>query len=98
MIRVIEESKDQETLQSDLDKLVKWSESWQMKFNLSKCKVGNACWIGQNQNITCIQNGQELSQIEKEKDLGVFINPRPAGPLDFPPPVRVIPRHDVSPE
>ena len=35
VVRVIEESKDQETLQSDLDKLVKWSESWQMKFNLT---------------------------------------------------------------
>ena len=72
VVRVIEESKDQETLQSDLDKLVKWSESWQMKFNLSKCKVMHAGKVKTKHAYK--MDGQELSQIEKEKDLGVFIN------------------------
>ena len=71
VVRVIEESKDQETLQSDLDKLVKWSESWQMKFNLCKCKVMHAGKV--NSKHAYKMDGQELSQIEQEKDLGVFI-------------------------
>ena len=71
VVRVIEESKDQETLQSDLDKLVKWSESWQMKFNLSKCKIMHAGKVKTKHGYK--MDGQELSQIDKEKDLVVFI-------------------------
>ena len=29
---------DKQSLQDDLDKLVKWSEKWQMSFNFGKCK------------------------------------------------------------
>ena len=29
---------DKHSLQDDLDKLVKWSEKWQMLFNFGKCK------------------------------------------------------------
>ena len=29
---------DKQHLQNDLDKLVKWSEKWQMLFNFGKCK------------------------------------------------------------
>ena len=29
---------DKQLLQNDLDKLVKWSEKWQMLFNFGKCK------------------------------------------------------------
>ena len=72
VVRVIEESKDQETFQSGLDKLVKWSESWQMKFNLSKCKVMHAGQVKSKHAYK--MDGQELSQRVKEKDLGVFIN------------------------
>ena len=34
---------DNETLQTDLDKLVRWSEIWLLKLNVEKCKV-NAHW------------------------------------------------------
>ena len=30
---------DAANLQSDIDKLLKWSGIWQMKFNITKCKV-----------------------------------------------------------
>ena len=29
---------DKQRLQNDLDKLVKWSEKWQILFNFQKCK------------------------------------------------------------
>ena len=37
--------KSREALQNDLDLLVKWSNEWQMKFNVQKCKVMH---IGKN--------------------------------------------------
>ena len=38
VFRVIRDEKGQNVLQSDLDKLVEWSERWQMKLNFAKCK------------------------------------------------------------
>ena len=38
---------DKQSLQDDLDKLVKWSEKWQMLFNFGKCKcihIGHETW------------------------------------------------------
>ena len=38
MFRKVKNDGDKQHLQNDLDKLVKWSEQWQMLFNVSKCK------------------------------------------------------------
>ena len=59
-------------LQDDIDKLVRWSEKWQMLFNFGKCKClhtgpGN---IGMNYEM----GGTILSKTVKEKDLGVSMN------------------------
>ena len=59
-------------LQDDIDKLVKWSEKWQMLFNFGKCKClhtgpGNT---GMNYEM----GGTILSKTVKEKDLGVTMN------------------------
>ena len=59
-------------LQDDIDKLVKWSEKWQMLFNFGKCKClhtgsGNT---GENYEM----GGTILSKTVKEKDLGVTMN------------------------
>ena len=35
----VDSERDREVLQRDLDRLVQWSERWQMKFNVDKCKV-----------------------------------------------------------
>ena len=35
----INNSDDGNKLQQDLDRLIKWSEDWQMLFNANKCKV-----------------------------------------------------------
>ena len=35
VFRIIDGKHDQEVLQADLDKLVEWSDTWQMKFNLN---------------------------------------------------------------
>ena len=54
-------------LQDDIDKLVKWSEKWQMVFNFGKCKCLH---IGPgNTSMTYEMGGTFLSTTVKEKDL-----------------------------
>ena len=58
-------------LQNDLDRLVKWSEKWQMLFNFGKCKclhTGHG-----NLNVNYKMGDTVLSTTVKEKDLGVTI-------------------------
>ena len=38
MLRKVKHYEDKQTLQNDLDKLVKWSDNWQMLFNYWKSK------------------------------------------------------------
>ena len=38
VFRKVNNDGDKQLLQNDLDKLVKWSEKWQMLFNYGKCK------------------------------------------------------------
>ena len=38
VFRRVNNDGDKQHLQNDLDKLVKWSEKWQMLFNFGKCK------------------------------------------------------------
>ena len=61
-----------QNLQYDIDKLVKWSEKWQMLFNFGKCKclhTGSG-----NMGMNYAMGGTILSKTGKEKDLGVTIN------------------------
>ena len=74
VFRMIEDKNDQEVFQSDLDKLLHWSEIWQMNFNHSKCKIMQ---IGRVNNTGKYElSGQEMEQIQVEKDLGVMVNTR----------------------
>ena len=58
--------------QRDLDNIFNWSKDWGMFFNVDKCKVmhvgyGNASYP---YNI----NGRNLQVVEREKDLGVYLD------------------------
>ena len=56
-------------LQSDLDRLVNWSNKWQMSYNVNKC---NVLHIGSsNDRSNYSMNGTELLKVNEEKDLGV---------------------------
>ena len=70
--RVISDEKDQDVFQSDLDKLVEWSESWQMEFNFTKCKSLHIGRISIKRQYE--MKGHKLGEISKEKDLGIQIN------------------------
>ena len=71
VFRVINNEQDQNVFQSDLDKLVHWSERWQMEFNFSKCQVLHT---GRVKNRRVYEmNGHKLKEIGQEKDLGILI-------------------------
>ena len=60
-------------LQEDLSRLIRWSEEWQMLFNVGKCKVmhiGN-CEL---QRQYFIMGNQKLEVVHQENDLGVVIS------------------------
>ena len=60
---------DKQSLQDDLDKLVKWSEKWQMLFNFGKCKCIH---IGHGKMDEEYKMGDVvLGRTTQEKDLGV---------------------------
>ena len=62
---------DKQHLQNDLDKLVKWSEKWQL-FNFGKCKCLHT---GQgNLDINYNMGDTVLGTTVKEKDLGITIS------------------------
>ena len=63
---------DKQKLQDDIDKLVKWSEKWQMLFNFGKCKCLHAG--PGNTGVNYEMGGTILSKTVKEKDLGVTMN------------------------
>ena len=70
-VRVVNSEADALKLQEDLDSLYSWSVDWQILFNLDKCHVlhfGN-----NNPNHNYFINGHQLSTVEEEKDLGVYI-------------------------
>ena len=63
---------DIQHLQNDPDRLVKWSEKWQMLFNFGKCKcqhTGNG-----NLDVNYKMGDTVRYTTVKEKDLGVTIN------------------------
>jgi ribonucleases P/MRP protein subunit RPP40 len=62
---------DRRRIQMDLNKLETWSKDWQMSFNIEKCKVMH---IGkQNPTQKYYLNGQALSNVKEETDLGITI-------------------------
>ncbi|CAJ0966490.1 unnamed protein product, partial [Ranitomeya imitator] len=56
----------------DLDKLETWAESWQMRFNIDKCKVIHMGRRNQYHHYTL--NGKLLGKSDMEKDLGIPVN------------------------
>ena len=72
LFRKTKEIGDKQNLQDDIDKLVRWSEKWQMLFNFRKCKCLH---IGPgNTGMSNKMGGTILSKTVKEKDLEVTMN------------------------
>ena len=72
VFRKIKSDADRQHLQDDLNKLIEWSEKWQMLFNFGKCKclhTGHG-----NENAQYTMGGTVLNTTVKEKDLGLTIS------------------------
>ena len=67
--RKVNTDSDKQHLQNDLDRLVKWSEKWQM-FNFGKCK----CLHTGHLDVNYKMGDTVLGTIVKQKDLGVAIS------------------------
>ena len=71
-VRKVNTDGDKQHLQNDLDRLVKWSEKWQMLFNFGKC---NCLHTGHGNLIVNYKMGDTvLGTTVNEKDLGVTIS------------------------
>ena len=72
LFRKTKEIEDKQKLQDDINKLVRWSEKWQMLFNVGKCKCLHTGpgTTGMNYEI----GGTIPSKTGKEKYLGVTMN------------------------
>ena len=72
LFRKVNTDGDKQHLQNDLDRLVKWSEKWQMLFNFCKCKclhTGHG-----NLEVNYKMGDTVLGTTVKERDLGVTIS------------------------
>ena len=72
LFREINCNNDCQTLQDDVDKLIGWSEEWNMLFNVEKCSVMH---LGrQNDKHVYNMGSSEIKSITVEKDLGVVFD------------------------
>ena len=72
VFRKIKSDADRQHLQDDLNKLIEWSEKWQMLFNFGKCKclhTGHG-----NEDAQYTMGGTILNTTLKEKDLGLTVS------------------------
>ena len=72
LIRNVGNVMDISILRDDLNRMVKWSEDWQMLFNVDKCKVMH---VGRtNKSEQYDMGGVLIAECDEEKDLGVTID------------------------
>jgi len=65
IFKEVRNSADCSQLQADLDKLVLWAQTWQMEFNVDKCKVTH---VGnRDHGSTYYMEGSELTKVSCEK-------------------------------
>ncbi len=75
IFRQISSREDALELQSDLNKLEEWVNTWLLRFNIDKCHV---LTLGKLENIMYTHRytlgGEELEHVFEEKDLGVYVD------------------------
>jgi hypothetical protein len=71
-MKVIEDETDRDKLQTTLNNLSMWANTWAMQFNVAKCKkmhVGRT-----NPGYKYFMNGVDLQTVEEETDVGVIVH------------------------
>ena len=72
--RQIDSPQDHSILQDDLNKLVDWSNTWQMKFNGDKCVVMNFGTLKNKSKYEYKINNQTLEVVKHNPNLGVELS------------------------
>ena len=74
----VEAEDKQHKLQDDLDNLVDWADTWQLRFNADKCKVLHLGRQNRHHKYKMRKHGSnksvELQSTELEKDLSVNVD------------------------
>ena len=61
-----------EVIQGDIDALINWSKTWQLKFNVQKCNVLHIGKSNNNEDYFMDSNKQsKINSVSHEKDIGV---------------------------
>ena len=68
---VVNKEEEQLSLQKDINNLLKWSDTWLLKFNTSKCKHVH---LGHPTNAKYKMGDNEIKRVSEEKDLGIVID------------------------
>ena len=68
--QIIRNAADAKRMQENLDRICQWAEKWQMRFNVSKCKVMH--FGHKNIRYDYTMNGCVVEKVEEEKDLGMW--------------------------
>ena len=77
--KVINSVNNSTILQNDINKLINWTQVWDLHFNISKCKVMHMGRTNVNNDYTmtnCTGETQTISDCTEEKDLGVLFDNR----------------------
>ena len=77
VVSPVTNTEDREKLQNDVDNLCVWSDKWQLRINASKCKllhIGNTN-PHYKYSMESIDGTVQLEETERDKDLGVQVDP-----------------------
>jgi ribonucleases P/MRP protein subunit RPP40 len=71
-LKEITSEADRIALQTTLNRLCEWAKTWQMSFNVAKCKIMH---VGRNNpGFKYYMEGEELKTVKEETDVGVLIH------------------------
>jgi len=59
-------------LQSDVDRLLRWSHLWLLRFNIAKCRIGNSVSFSYSMLDGTTNLPLEITEVQEERDLGVW--------------------------
>lgn len=80
IFNTISQKEDKTQLQSDLNKLSQWSDTWLLKFHPDKCKHMHIGKPGPEPDSKYTLKSTILQKVTEEKDIGVIIDSE----LNFP--------------
>lgn len=72
-LRTIRSASDCASLQSDIDNLVEWSNTWKLPFNTDKCSI---CTVSRKRAPIIhdyVMGAKTLTRVDNQRDLGVLI-------------------------